>query len=69
MEKAAGGEVTAPKRGPKPQPRKKLLISMTAADYEEFDAWANEEGVTKATLMRDMMGRERERREQLRKGA
>lgn len=69
MEKTADSESAAPKRGPKPQPRKKLLISMTAADYDEFDAWASEEGVTKATLMRDMMGRERERREQLRKGA
>lgn len=69
MEKTAGDKAVAPKRGPKAQPRKKLLISMTAADYDEFDAWANEEGVTKATLMRDMMGRERERREQLRKGA
>lgn len=62
MEKTAGDEAATPKRGPKAQPRKKLLISMTAADYDELDAWAAEDGVTKATLVRDMMGRERERR-------
>lgn len=48
--------------GPKPQARKKALISMTAAEYDEFSAWADEAGVTKAMLMHDMMGRERERR-------
>ena len=56
------GSETPRKRGPKPQPRKKALISMTAAEYDEFCAWADEEGVTKAMLMHDMMGRERERR-------
>lgn len=50
------------RRGPKPQPRKKALISMTAAEYDEFCAWADADGTTKATLMHDMMGRERERR-------
>ena len=57
----SGPEVSR-RRGPKPQPRKKALISMTAAEYDEFCAWADEEGVTKAMLMHDMMGRERERR-------
>lgn len=63
MEAETGSESEAPrKRGPKPQPRKKALISMTAAEYDEFSAWADEEGVTKAMLMHDMMGRERDRR-------
>ena len=39
-----------------------MLISMTAAEYDEFRAWADEAGVTKAMLMHDLMGRERERR-------
>lgn len=55
-----GGSV--PRRGPKPQKRKKALISMTAAEYDEFSAWADEAGMTKAMLMHDMIGRERERR-------
>lgn len=50
------------RRGPKPQPRKKALISMTAAEYDEFCAWADADGTTKAALMHEMMGRERERR-------
>ena len=50
------------KRGPKPQPRKKVLISMTVAEYDEFCAWADADGTTKAALMHDMMGHERERR-------
>lgn len=58
-----------PRRGPKRHKRKKALISMTAAEYDEFSAWADEAGVTKAMLMHDMMGRERERRSQLKKGA
>lgn len=63
MGEPAGNEAEmAPRRGPKPQPRKKALISMTAAEYEEFCAWADEAGTTKAMLMHDMMGRERERR-------
>lgn len=51
-----------PRRGPKRQARKKALISMTAAEYDEFDAWAEADGTTKAMLMHDMMGRERARR-------
>ena len=35
---------------------------MTAAEYDEFSAWANEAGMTKAMLMHDLMERERERR-------
>ena len=50
------------RRGPKPQARKKMLLSMTAAEYDEFSAWADEDGVTKAVLMHDMMERERARR-------
>lgn len=50
------------KHGPKRQARKKALISMTAAEYAEFSMWADESGMTKAMLMHDMMGRERERR-------
>ena len=41
---------------------------MTAAEYDEFDAWAEADGTTKAMLMHDMMGRERARRAAL-KGA
>lgn len=48
--------------GPVRHARKKALISMTAAEYDEFAAWANESGITKAMLMHDMMGRERARR-------
>ena len=63
MQKKADSELDAPRRpGPKPQPRKKALISMTAAEYDEFCAWADIDGITKAALMRDMMERERERR-------
>lgn len=62
MAEAAAQEAEKPRRGPKPQPRKKALISMTAADYDDLCAWADEAGVTKAMLMHDMMGRERERR-------
>lgn len=69
MGKQAAESAAAPKRGPKAQPRRKALISMTATEYEEFDSWANEAGITKAMLMHDMMGRERERRAQLKKGA
>lgn len=54
--------VEQPHRGPKRQLRKKALISMTASEYDEFSAWADEAGVTKSMLMHDMMGRERERR-------
>ena len=64
MGKTAG---ETPKRtgGAKRRNRKKTLISMTAAEYAEFDAWAEADGTTKAMLMHDMMGRERERRAQL----
>ncbi len=48
--------------GAKRRDRKKMLISMTAAEYAEFDAWAEADGTTKAMLMHDMMGRERARR-------
>lgn len=65
MVEAAAQEADKPKRGPKPQPRKKALISMTVAEYVEFSSWADEAGVTKAMLMHDMMGRERERRSRL----
>lgn len=47
------------RRGPEKRPRRKALISMTAAEYEEFGAWAEADGTTKAMLMHDMMGRER----------
>ena len=57
-----GGSEAPRRRGPKPQPRKKALISMTAAEYDEFCAWADVDGTTKAALMHEMMGRERERR-------
>lgn len=50
------------RRGPKPQARKKMLLSMTAAEYDEFSAWADDDGVTKAALMHDLMERERARR-------
>ena len=66
MAEAADQEAEKPRRGPKPQARKKALISMTAAEYDEFSAWADEAGMTKAMLMHDMMGRERERRASLR---
>lgn len=69
MVEIADYEVEKPRRGPKPQARKKALISMTAAEYDEFSAWADEAGLTKAMLMHDMMGRERERRAALEKGA
>lgn len=69
MDKQAAESAAVPKRGPKAQPRRKALISMTAAEYEEFSSWADAAGVTKAMLMHDMMGRERERRAQLEKGA
>ena len=62
MAESVTQESDRPGRGPKKQPRRKALISMTAAEYNEFSAWAEEEGVTKAMLMHDMMGRERERR-------
>ena len=50
------------RRGPRPQKRKKALISMTATEYDEFCGWANDDGVTKSVLMHDMIGRERTRR-------
>lgn len=65
MDKVRSETVAMRKHGPKTQPRRKALISMTAAEYEEFDSWADESGMTKAMLMHDMMGRERERRMKL----
>ena len=50
------------KPGPKAQPRKKVLISMTAAEYDEFAEWADEDGMPQSMLMHDLMSRERERR-------
>lgn len=50
------------RRGPKPQARKKMLLSMTVTEYDEFSAWADDDGVTKAALMHDLMERERARR-------
>ena len=70
MEKTAGNGAEEPRRrGPKPQPRRKMLVSMTATEYDEFAAWADEAGVTKAMLVHDLMGRERERRAALGKEA
>lgn len=69
MSEAAAHKADKPRRGPKKQPRKKALISMTAAEYDEFDAWASADGTTKSVLMHDMMGRERERRAALAKEA
>ncbi|WP_286684511.1 hypothetical protein [Collinsella sp. UBA1693] len=62
MAEAAAQEAEKPRRGPKPQPRKKALISMTAADYEELCAWVDADGTTKSAVVHEMMGRERERR-------
>ena len=68
MKNTANNAPDIPRRGPKRHVRKKALISMTAAEYDEFDAWAEADGTTKAMLMHDMMGRERARRAAL-KGA
>lgn len=62
MAEAAAQEAEKSRRGPKPQPRKKMLISMTLADYEEFSAWADEAGMTKAMLMHDLIAKERRER-------
>ena len=62
MKNTADNASNIPRRGPKRQARKKALISMTAAEYDEFDAWAEADGTTKAMLMHDMIGRERARR-------
>lgn len=62
MNESKGEASGKSRRGPKPQARKKLLISMVAADYDEFCAWADEAGATKAMFMHDLMERERERR-------
>ena len=61
MDEISTQEVEKHRRGPKPQARKKMLISMTAADYDEFSMWADEAGTTKAMLMHDIMEHERER--------
>lgn len=62
MQEPADEKLEMSRRGPKPQARKKMLISMTAADYDEFSLWASEAGMTKAMLMHDLIERERERR-------
>lgn len=62
MQEPAKEKLEMSRRGPKPQARKKMLISMTAADYDEFSLWASEAGMTKAMLMHDLMERERARR-------
>ena len=48
--------------GPAPRPRRKVLVSMLEEDAEDFEAWADEEAVTKAELFCQMMARERVRR-------
>lgn len=52
--------------GPAPRPRRKVLVSMLEEDAEDFEAWADEEGVTKAELFRRMMAHERIRRWRIR---
>ena len=42
MDEISTQEVEKHRRGPKPQARKKMLISMTAADYDEFSMWADD---------------------------
>lgn len=69
MSKTAGKTPDAPRRGPKPQPRTKALISMTASDYETLCAWVDEDGTTKAAVVHEMMKYERMRRAALKKEA
>ena len=52
--------------GPAPRPRRKVLVSMLEEDAEDFERWADEEGVTKAELFRQMMAHERIRRRRMR---
>ena len=42
--------------------RKKVLFTMSAAEDIELSNWANQDGITKSTLLHDMIGRERKRR-------
>lgn len=69
MAEAAAQEAEKPRRGPKPQPRTKALISMTASDYETLCAWVDEDGTTKAAVVHEMMKYERMRRAALKKEA
>lgn len=43
-------------------PRKKVLFTMSSAEDAELSDWARRDGVTKSTLLHDMIGRERKRR-------
>lgn len=47
---------------PKEPLRKKVLFTMSAAEDTELTNWANRDGITKSTLLHDMIGRERKRR-------
>ncbi|WP_251159390.1 hypothetical protein [Caniella muris] len=58
MENKPGG-----RRGPKGVPRKACLINMLETDYRDLTRWAEEGSSTKAEVFREMMARERERRE------
>lgn len=51
------------RRGPKAVPRKACLINMLETDYRDLTRWAEEDASTKAEVFRDMMARERARRE------
>lgn len=54
---------TEGRRGPKAVPRKACLINMLETDYRDLSRWAEEDASTKAEVFRDMMARERGRRE------
>ena len=43
-------------------PRKKVLFTMRATEDAELSNWARQDGVTKSTLLHDMIGHERKRR-------
>lgn len=51
------------RRGPKAVPRKACLINMLETDYRDLARWAEEDSSTKAEVFREMMARERDRRE------
>lgn len=51
------------RRGPKAVPRKACLINMLETDYCDLARWAEEGSSTKAEVFREMMARERDRRE------
>ena len=44
-------------------PRKACLINMLETDYRDLARWAEEDSSTKAEVFREMMARERDRRE------